>query len=64
MAFTATAATTTLSFVGASGVNYIGLDNVSVVATATPVSEPATLALMIASLSALGYVSRRRPSQV
>lgn len=64
MAFTATAANTTLSFVGASGVNYIGLDNVSVVATATPVSEPATLALMIASLSALGYVSRRRSSQV
>ena len=44
--FVANSASTALSFVGASGVNYIGLDNV--IATVTAVPEPTTAALLLA----------------
>lgn len=67
MAFTAIAETTTLSFIGASGVNYIGLDDVSVSAASTPPNptpEPATIGLALAGLCALGYASRRKSSRV
>lgn len=50
--FVANSSSTTLSFIGASGVNYIGLDNV--VATVTAVPEPTTAALLIVGITALG----------
>jgi hypothetical protein len=50
--FVANSTNTTLSFVGASGVNYIGLDNV--VATVTAVPEPTTTVLWLAGIAALG----------
>lgn len=50
--FVANSASTVLSFVGASGVNYIGLDNV--VATVTAVPEPTTTVLLLAGMAALG----------
>lgn len=55
--FVATGATTTLSFVGASGVDYIGLDNVDVAVSAVP--EPASALLTLAGLAALGLYRRR-----
>ena len=57
--FVAMGSTTTLSFVGASGVDYIGLDNVDVAVSAVP--EPASVMLMFSGLAALG-LSRRRGS--
>lgn len=50
--FVANSASTALSFVGASGVNYIGLDNVVVTVTAVP--EPTTTVLLLAGVAALG----------
>lgn len=57
-AFVANSASSTLSFVGASGVNYIGLDNVSAAVTAVP--EPASAALLLVGVTALGASKRRR----
>lgn len=58
--FVAIDSTTTLSFVGASGVNYIGLDNVSTTVTAVP--EPASSVLLLAGAVALGVLTfRKRP---
>jgi hypothetical protein len=55
--FTATSASTVVSFVGTgSGGVYIGLDNVSVV----PVPEPASLALLSMGISSLVYHRLRR----
>lgn len=56
--FVATGTTTTLSFVGASGVDYIGLDNVNVAVSAVP--EPATVLLALSGLAVLGLHLRRR----
>jgi len=56
--FVANSSTTTLSFVGAAGANYIGLDNVS--ATVTAVPEPMTLVLMVAGVAAIGLRAHRQ----
>jgi len=57
MNFVATSTSTALSFVGTAGVQYIGLDNVSVndLGPATqPVPEPASILLLATGLSAAG----------
>lgn len=57
LTFTATGASTTLSFKTADTYSeYVGLDNVAVNA----VPEPETYAMMLAGLGALGFVARRR----
>jgi len=61
--FRATGATTSISFVGNSGVNYIGLDDVKVTAAAV-VPEPSEAALLLAGLAAVGWQLRRRARQV
>lgn len=64
MQFTATSTSTLITLQGASGVNYIGLDNVSVDAVAAaPVPEPGSWALMAAGLAVLGAITRRRVGQ-
>lgn len=60
MEFSAVSTTTTLRLQGASGINYIGLDNVSVDLISAPVPEPETWTLMLAGLAALGTIARRR----
>jgi hypothetical protein len=64
--FTATGASTTLSLLGASGVNYIGLDNVSVtrVTAAAPEAalsapELSTWAMLLVGFAGLGFAGRR-----
>jgi hypothetical protein len=62
MQFVASSATTTLLLQGASGFNYIGLDNVDVEFVSGPgsVPEPTTLALLGLGLAGLLATSRRR----
>jgi hypothetical protein len=54
--FTATSSSTVLSFIGAFGGEYIGLDNVDV----QLVPEPAALGLLLVGMTAVGVASRRR----
>lgn len=56
--FVANDSTTTLSFVGTSGVNYIGLDNINLTVSAVP--EPTPFALLLAGLGAIGAIHRKR----
>ena len=56
LSFTGTGAMTTISLIGNSGDNYIGLDNVSVVQTSVP--EPATWAMMLIGFGGLGVAIR------
>jgi hypothetical protein len=63
--FKATGATSTLSFIGNSGAQFVGLDNVAVTETAGPtggVPEPASWALMILGFGGAGAALRRRRS--
>jgi len=59
MLFTATSANTTITLTGAAGVEYIGLDNVSV-DPASAVPEPEPWALMVLGLGLLGSFGLRR----
>ena len=61
MLFTASSANTTVSLTGAAGVEYIGLDNVSVDPGAIAgVPEPGSYALIALGLGLVGMAKRRR----
>ena len=61
MQFTASSSATTVLLQGASGLNYIGLDNASVdFVSGPPVPEPGTLALLSLGLAGLGLVRKRK----
>lgn len=61
LSFMATGSSTTISFLGNVGANYVGLDNVSVTgATSAGVPEPAAWALMLMGFGGLGAMLRRR----
>jgi len=59
--FVATDTTTAVSFTGASGVDYIGLDNASV--TLNPVPEASTVILFVLCAGGMVLVARRKSSQ-
>ena len=61
MTFTAANPTTTISLLGTTGRDYIGLDNVTLSVTAVP--EPGTWAMMLAGMAAVGSVAARRRVQ-
>jgi hypothetical protein len=67
--FTAAGPTTLLSFLGTVGVQYIGLDNISVTDLGGPeptdsgVPEPATWATMLFGFGLIGAAMRKRGSQ-
>ncbi|CAM5784430.1 DUF642 domain-containing protein [Rhizobacter fulvus] len=59
LAFTATSTATTVLLQGAAGINYIGLDNVSVDLVSLPaVPEPGTWGLLLAGLAVLAGAAR------
>ena len=64
MQFVASSTTTTVLLQGASGFNYIGLDNVDVEFVSgpgpRPIPEPATLALLGFGLASLAVARRRK----
>ena len=61
LTFVASAATTTIQLQGLAGINYIGLDNVSVdFVSAAPVPEPGSWALLAAGFVPLLIAARRR----
>lgn len=55
--FTATGATTDITFLSAGGGHYIGLDNVSVMAA---VPEPQTWGMLLGGLALVGFAASRR----
>jgi hypothetical protein len=63
--FTATGASTLITFAGASGDAYIGVDNVSVVGTSAPgTPEPSTWAMMMLGFAGLGLAGWRARRKV
>jgi hypothetical protein len=63
MSFTATGATTIITLQGATGIQYIGVDNASVDLVSLPVDavpEPEAWALMLGGLGGLAALTRRR----
>jgi hypothetical protein len=60
MQFIASSSSTTVTFQGAAGIHYIGLDNTSVELGSSSVPEPGTLALLGLGLAALGLSRRRK----
>jgi len=63
MLFTATSATTAITLTGLAGLEYIGLDNVSVDPAGASVPEPKSYVLMVAGLGLLGMAAHRRIKQ-
>jgi hypothetical protein len=65
MAFTATGSTTAISLqgAGATGYQFLGLDNVNVELVPGGVPEPGSLALPMLGLAGSGVVSARRPGK-
>lgn len=62
--FVANSSSTTVQLQGFAGVNYIGLDNVSVdFVSAAPIPEPGVWALMVVGLLPLVATTRRRNTQ-
>lgn len=59
LSFIATAATTTLTIMGTNGYQYLGIDNVDV-EEASQVPEPAGMTVLIAGLTGLVRLRRRR----
>ncbi len=60
MPFVATSTSTTITLQGASGIQYIGLDNAVVEFVSGPVPEPGTWALLTAGLLSIGAIMRQR----
>jgi Protein of unknown function (DUF642)/PEP-CTERM motif len=60
LAFTATSASTAISFVGETGIQFIGLDNVSL---GSSVPEPASWAMLLVGFGGLGAVMRAQRKQ-
>jgi hypothetical protein len=63
MSFIATGPTTAITLIGSEGLQYIGLDNVSVTLVSRPqsdVPEPGSMALLGAGLATLGLIRRWR----
>lgn len=62
--FTATATSTVIRFGGSGGTIghtfYLGVDNTAVELLSLPVPEPASWALMLAGVAAMGFLARRR----
>jgi Protein of unknown function (DUF642)/PEP-CTERM motif len=59
LSFAATGSSTTITLIGNSGDNYIGLDNLSAVQTSSSVPEPSTWVMMLVGLGGLGFAAYR-----
>ena len=64
MSFTGSGPSTTIVLQGDAGLNYIGLDNVTVAPTSGAIPEPSTWAMMLLGFAGLGYAGFRRSAKV